>query len=96
MERIGSLEPAPGVYSVIEDGRAVLLHSTRGEYFGLNAVGTRVWAAIEAAEPPTSASPTDLVDELSAEYAIGRERLEEDIMSFLDHLVRNRLVRSRG
>lgn len=93
---IGSLRPAPGVYSVIEDGRAVLLHSTRGEYFGLNAVGTRVWAAIEKAGRPSEAGPGDLLDELSAEFQVGRERLEEDVLAFLKHLVDNKLVRSDG
>jgi hypothetical protein len=79
----------------MEAGRAVLLHSTRGEYFGMNAVGTRVWAAIEAADPPSRMASPNLLDELVAEYQIGREQLEQDILKFLRHLVENQLVRSR-
>lgn len=94
-DMIGSLRPAPGVYCVLEEGRAVLLHSTRGEYFGLNAVGARVWAAIQAADRPSEADSSELLEELTADYQIGREQLEEDILKFLRHLVDNQLVRSR-
>jgi hypothetical protein len=96
MDMIGSLRPAPGVYCVIEEGRAVLLHSNRGEYFGLNAVGTRVWAVIEATDRPPDPDAADLLEELSAEFQVGRDQLEEDILKFLRHLVDNKLVRSHG
>lgn len=38
-----SMRPAPHVYAREFGGDLVLLHFGRGEYFGLDAIGTEVW-----------------------------------------------------
>ena len=40
------LRPADGVLSRILGGEAVLVSLGSGEYFGLNAVGTRIWELV--------------------------------------------------
>ena len=42
--------PHPDVVCREIEGEAVLLHLGTGIYFGLNAVGTRIWQLLDAAQ----------------------------------------------
>lgn len=44
----GALRPSPNVVFRELEGEAVLLDLGSGRYFGLNAVGTRIWMLLEA------------------------------------------------
>jgi hypothetical protein len=72
-------------------GEAVLLNIQSGRYFGLDEVGTRMWAAITSAESLRAAS-----EALLAEYEVTRERLEGDVRALVEKLVEYGLVEVRG
>ena len=79
--------PSPDVMTAVREGRVVLLDGRRERYFGLDEVGTAVWAGLEA-----GMTFTEIVDSLEAEYDAPRERLEQDVSKFLSELADSRLV----
>jgi hypothetical protein len=69
------------------DGEAVILDLDSGTYFGLNAVGTRVWKLLEAG------MGVDLiVDALAAEYEADRAAIAADVARLLADLLGRRLI----
>jgi len=69
-------------------GEAVILGLRDGVYYGLDAVGARVWALL--AEPRRV---PELVDAIVAEFDVTREQCERDMMALLDQLAARDLVR---
>ena len=65
----------------------VMLDPDRGEYFGLNEVGARIWTILAA---PTSVG--ELCARLTAEYDVDSEECRRSVLAFLDELVAARLV----
>lgn len=68
-------------------GEAVVLNLSTGIYFGLDAVGTRIWHLLAehgSSEPVVSA--------LLAEYDVEEERLRRDIEALLHQLLDKGLV----
>jgi hypothetical protein len=72
------------------EGETVLLHLERGIYFGLDAVGTRVWTTLVE---HGCARPA--VTSLLQEFEVTPDVLERDIAQLLDALAQNDLVRPR-
>ncbi|HEX6748702.1 MAG TPA: PqqD family protein [Longimicrobium sp.] len=70
-----------------EGDRTVLLDPVQGEYFGLDEVGTRIWALLP--EHPTAAA---LADRLFDEYDAPRETLAGDAARLLGQLAAMKLV----
>ncbi len=69
------------------EGETVLLHLERGIYFGLDPVGTRIWASLVehgCARPVVAA--------LLEEFDVTPQALEDDIARLLDALAQNELV----
>ncbi|MEO8562080.1 MAG: PqqD family protein [bacterium] len=66
---------------------AVILGLRDGVYYGLDAVGARVWALI--AEPRVVG---DIVTTLVAEFDVTPERCERDVLALLDDLAARDLV----
>ena len=62
-------------------GETVLLNLARESYFGLDAVGTRVWQLLNE-----GAGRDALVDTLLEEYEVERKVLEKDISELLGRL----------
>lgn len=62
-------------------GETVLLDLASENYFGLDAVGTRVWQLLNEGKPESV-----LVDTLLNEYEVEREVLEKDISELLNRL----------
>lgn len=60
---------------------AVLLDQQSGLYYGLDAVGTRIWELVAAGR-----RPEELPAVLEEEFAAERGRLEADVTAFLDEL----------
>jgi hypothetical protein len=79
--------PAPDVMTAVREGRVVLLDGRRERYFGLDEVGTSVWAGLEA-----GLTFTEIVDSLEGEYDAPREMLERDVSTFLSNLAESKLV----
>jgi Coenzyme PQQ synthesis protein D (PqqD) len=69
------------------DQESVLLNLETERYFGLDAVGTRMWQVLTAA-PTVEAALAQLVGEYDAPV----ERLRTDLAKLLEHLVENGLI----
>jgi hypothetical protein len=65
----------------------VMLHLDQGVYYGLNPVGAAVWQLIQ--EPRRLG---DIVDALTREFDVDRERCVCDVQELIDALVERQLV----
>src|SRR5438128_533254 len=68
-------------------GETVILGMTRGRYFGVDAVGSRVWELIQSPTPVAG-----VVSAIAAEYEVAPARCEADVLEFLGRLVEAGLV----
>ena len=68
------LLPSPFVRSALHGDRTILLDLRRERYYGLDAVGTRVWALVEQ-----GADVSAIVTRLGEEFDAPRQRLETDV-----------------
>jgi hypothetical protein len=82
-----AVRPGPDVLSALVDDRYVLLDLKREQFLSLDAVGSRIWAGLEA-----GATSRELVAQLAAEYDAPESQLEHDARSFVDELLRRKLV----
>jgi hypothetical protein len=78
--------PAHVVMQDVE-GESVLLNLDSECYFGLDEVGTRMWAVLTAA-----ASIQEAYEALLAEYDVAPEVLREDMEELIGQLVENSLL----
>lgn len=65
----------------------VILHLGNGTYFGLDAIGARLWDALKAGEPPVS-----VCGDLLAEYEVDHATLEADLRALIAELADNDLI----
>jgi len=63
------------------DDEIVMMSLEQGEYFGLGAIGSRIWALLE--QPMTVAA---LCDRLITLYAVDVETCQRDTLDFLQEL----------
>jgi coenzyme PQQ synthesis protein D (PqqD) len=68
------------------DGEAVILDLSAGIYFGLNAVGTRMWQLIDR-----HGNLQIVFDELCREYDVAPDVLERDLLALVGRLADSRL-----
>ena len=69
-------------------GEMVLLDLASESYFGLDAIGARIWGLLES-----GATVGETLDTLMQEYEVERETLEADVGELLDRLLEARLIR---
>ena len=69
------------------DGEVVMLSLKRGEYFGLDEIGSRIWEILEKPIPFSA-----LVDQLLEEFEVGREECENDTREYLEILYKKELL----
>ena len=67
---------------------AVLLSLTSEQYFGLDPVGTRIWSLLSQ-----DTSLQAAFENLCLEYEVEPERLEADLLAFVDQLAQAGLVK---
>ena len=70
------------------EGEAVVLNLTSGKYYGLDEVGTRMWALLSehgAVQPA--------YDALLAEYAVAEGQLRGDLLALVEKLEGHGLLR---
>jgi len=79
---------SPDVLFQEVSGETVLLDLESEHYFGLDAVGTRIWGLIGE-----GVSVDAMVDTLLQEYEVERETLEADVAELLSRLVEAGLIR---
>ena len=75
------LVPAKHVVSAVHGTRTVLLDPRRGRFYGLDEVGGRVWALVT-----DRLSVPEIVERLSDEYDVERDRLDSDVRSLMADL----------
>jgi hypothetical protein len=68
------LRPSPDVIFRELEGEAVLLDLASGRYFGLNAVGTRIWMLLESGSTVAAAAAA-----LAAEFEADAEQIARDV-----------------
>lgn len=73
------------------DGEVVILHLSEGVYYGLNAVGGRIW---ELLQEPTS--PAQICQTLLEEYEVDEERCSHELFALLDELLARGLISVRN
>jgi hypothetical protein len=69
------------------EGETVIVDTDGGEYFGLDEVGTRIWAWLQE-----DLTLSQVLDRLEAEYAMPRDQLARDLLSLVDDLTAAGLV----
>lgn len=65
----------------------VLMSLEQGEYYGLDAIGTRIWALLD--QPMTVA---DLCDRLVQLYAVELELCQQDTLDFVQELYDAKII----
>jgi len=83
-----TIQVAPDVLFQEVGGETVLLDLESERYFGLDAVGTRIWALIGEGAPVGA-----MVDTLLQEYEVERATLESDVEELILRLSEAGLVR---
>ena len=81
---------SPQQVSAEVDGEAVILGMERGEYYGLNPVGTRVWQLL--GQP---VSVRELQEGIVGEYEVSAEQALADLRALLSHLRQEGLIEIR-
>ncbi len=74
------------VYRELAD-ESVLLNLDTGTYFGLDAIGTRLWNLV--AEQNSTPS---IIETLLAEYDVDEPRLQKDVVRLIDQLLAKGLL----
>ena len=77
----------PELVSSNLDGETVMMSVESGEYFGLDAVGSRIWELLE-----TPITVANLIDLLVDEFEVSRVECEADTIEFLNHLLDKKLL----
>lgn len=70
------------------DGETVMMSIEKGNYYGLNGVGSRIWQLIA-----TPMSVLQLCEKILEEFAVDRETCEADLLKFLNQLEQQNLIR---
>lgn len=73
------------------DDEKVMMSVEKGEYFGLDPIGSRVWELIEK---PVKVG--DLIDALLQKYDVDRETCEHDVLVFLQELHESGILQVAG
>ncbi len=92
MPRIGidsRLRCAPDVLFRSLDGEAVLLDLASGTYFGLDAVGTRIWELLDQRQPLAA-----ILDAILDEYDVEEQRARADLFELVEGLLAKGLIRT--
>ncbi|MBN1187693.1 MAG: lasso peptide biosynthesis PqqD family chaperone [Bacteroidales bacterium] len=71
----------PEMISSDMDGETVMMSMENGEYYGLDPIGSRIWAIIE-----NETKIEDLIIQLLDEFEVEREQCEEETLSFINDL----------
>ena len=69
-------------------GELVLLDLNSGQYFGLDAVGGRIWELLTDAPRKLS----ELCDQLESEFDAPRDRIEADLIALATQLKNQELI----
>ena len=83
-----TLKRNPELLAVDMDGETVMMDMESGNYFGVNAVGSHIWEALE-----TESSVENLVETVTGHFEINDgDSVQGDILEFLSDMVEQKLV----
>ncbi|MEM5769790.1 MAG: lasso peptide biosynthesis PqqD family chaperone [Bacillota bacterium] len=77
----------PGLVAADMDGEKVMLNIEKGKYYGLDAIGSRIWELIE--QPHTV---QEVVEALLKEYDVEEATCRQDVLEYLNTLHEQGLV----
>lgn len=69
------------------DDEVVMMSINKGEYYGLDSIGSRIWEIIN--EP---IEIKEIVKILLNEYNISEEQCVKDVIAFLEELIKKELI----
>jgi hypothetical protein len=69
-------------------GDTVILATAAGRYFGVNAVGARIWQLVQA---PTSVAA--IRDAIVSEYDVEPQRCEADVIKLVREMLQVKIVK---
>lgn len=73
------------------DGEVVMMSLSQGSYYGLDAVGSRIWDLLTTPQPVV-----ELLSQLQAEYEVDANTCQRDTLLFLAELEQQGLVERIG
>jgi hypothetical protein len=92
------MKPAIGLNSTIKraddlvscdlEGETALMSVDQGKYYGLDPIGSRIWALLEQARPVS-----DLCALLLEEFEVEPWQCEHDVLAFLRDLAQDNLIK---
>jgi hypothetical protein len=85
------LAPTPDTLINVIEGESVLLNLKSESYFGLDQVGTRMWALLT-----TSDSVQAAYEKLLDEYDVSADELRQDMRDLIEKLIAHGLVEVAG
>ena len=84
---------ASDIRAVLNGDGGVLLNLNRGVCYSLNGVGAQVWSLLAGSRQ--GLQPDAIVDQLAQRFSVPRQRLAEDVVTFLGALADKGLVQSQ-
>jgi Coenzyme PQQ synthesis protein D (PqqD) len=72
-------------------GEKVMLSISNGKYYNLGEIGGTIWDAIEQPLPIE-----ELIDNLLNEYQVDRKTCEQQVLSFLEMLLKEEIILIRS
>jgi hypothetical protein len=69
------------------DDETVMMNIEKGEYYGINPIGSRIWELIE-----TPRKVSNICEKLCEEYDVTQEKCNNDVMHFLNHMAEKKII----
>jgi len=69
------------------DDEVVMMNIQSGKYFGMDAIGSRIWQLVEE-----KIRVKDIIAQLLEEYDVTEEQCRSDVLEFLNELYEQNLV----
>ena len=70
------------------DGETVMMSIEKGEYYGINPIGSRIWGLLDS---PKKVS--ELCDTLLPDYDVTPEQCAQDVLSFLNRMAEKGIIK---
>lgn len=75
------------LYAPVGEDEAVMMSVSAGKYFGLNAVGVRIWELLD-----TPKSVEQLCDQIHQEFEVDRQTCVDEVVKFSSSMLDNGIV----
>ena len=82
-----SITPSPDAVESKVGDETVILHLKSGTYFGLDPMGTRIWAMLKE-----GVAPAAICGRLTDEFEVEADIAEADVRRFLSELKANHIL----